>query len=736
MDIWRAAEILQRRKWLIVFSLVITSVLAFGATRLIGSRWVATARLLAPQTANNAGAGKDKEKDNEDSSPSTSKATNTLYNTILLSREVIEPAYKSVHEQLPDGIDLAKEIELNIVGPRLYEIQVTTSKAEKSELLANALAESFVKRNHSLNSEEAQKIVDLLKSQLKTADSELAKVREKYRSYSLAHKIIASSEEESKSAHAEIDAVRAKSNEVGQEIAGASARLADVERRLRDLAPAARPALDGPSAKSISAEIDRVGTRLAALQARYGAEYPEVKEALVTRADLIQRARAAQQTEEAIAAFERKAAQRTELQKSQADLQQKLSELKAQSGTLSATIASAEGRAQAARSLSDPYGSLASEVATRVEARASVMARLNNALIALDIAQRQNPIVVLERVSTLNPPINATAGRTVKLMALSMLCALLGSCAVILGLDSIDRRVKNIGEAEKSLPTRILAAIPQPESTLSYSELARISARDPRSLPAEAYRFLGLHLLTAAPPGMRSLMVVSAKAEQGSTTTITNLAITLAQAGHRVVLVDANMRTAELHQVFDIPNGFGFSDLLNDPTNSSFEKALLSTDVENLRIVTSGSVASNPWELFRSSNLMPVSRRFREIADYVLYDTPSGVMFTDALNLAPIVDGAILCVRALETPTGVEKRLVDLIHESNVDVLGAVLSDVPVSMVAGYENYRHYYAPQLPLSPMGLDAGPLAANRTGPLTAVPPALENPDDMPSFRREEM
>lgn len=735
MDIWRAVEILQRRKWLIIFSVVVTAILAYGATRLIGSRWVATARLMSPQTAKNATGNKENQDERDDRDASTGKATRTLFNTILLSREVVEPAYKEIKEKLPDGAMLSREVEFIVLGPRLYEIQVKTSNSEKSELLANALADSFVKRNSDINTQEYQKIVELLKSQLASADAKLENARKKYQAYSNQHKIIATSEVESASAHTEIEAVRAKTNELQLEKVAVAARLSDVERRLGELAPfflTPRPLVSGPHAKALSDELDRVGSKLATLQARYLPNHPEVKEATIARDELLQRTRAAQKTEDLIAVYEQKTSERSALQKSQAELKQQLDDLTARIGTLAVTIASAQNRAQEARSLSDPYGSLASEVTALVEARGGVVARLNNAQIALDVAHRENPIVLLERVGSLNPPINETAGRTVKLVALSVLCALLGSCAIIIGLDSVDRRLKNLGEAEKTLPTRILAAIPQPAATLSYSELARISALDPRSLTSEAYRFLGLHLLTAAPPNTRSLMVVSAKAEQGSTTTITNLAITLAQAGNRVVLVDANMRTAELHQVFGIPNGFGFSDLLTDPSKSSFDQALLTTDVENLRIITNGSVANNPWELFRSANLTPVSEQLRELADYVLYDTPSGVMFTDALNLAPIVDGAILCVRALETPTGAEQRLVDLIRESDVHVLGAVLSDVPLAMVAGYDNYQHYYAPQLPQSPIELDG----KHRPKPLVAAPANLGSPQDAPASSSEEM
>ena len=740
MDIWRAAEVLNRRKWLIIFSVVVVTVLIFGATRLTGSRWQATVRLISPQTASRVTSdGRDGNGGTYDVSDSDGKAARSLYTSILLSREVVMPAYEKIKEQVPSGSNPFKNVEFNIVGPRLFEVQVTDSKPEKAELLANALAESFVQRNHSLNTTEGQKVVDLLQSQIKIADAELAKARNKYRVYSRKHKIIGSSDDEAKSAHSEIDAARARRNEIAYELAATTARQNDNNHRLAELAPfftRPLPALPDRSSKSLSQELDTLGNRLAALKARYGDQYPAVKETIATRADLAARLQSAQYAEKAIALYDEKTALRNTLEKNAAELTPKIAELQAQNQTLDASIASAETRAQDAKGLSDPFGSLASEVAARTEARSSLAQRLNRALLALDVAQQQNPIVILESVNTLNPAVNITAGRTTKLLIMGALCALIGSCGIIVALDSVDRRVKNVHEAEKYLPARILAAIPQPETPVSYSALARISELNPRSLPAEAYRFLGLHLLTSGGASMRSLMVVSAKAEQGSTTTVTNLAITLAQAGHRVVLVDANIRTPELHQVFETENGFGFTDLLMDPTASSFEKALLSTETENLQIITSGSTPDNPWELFRSSNLKAVSRKLRDIADYVLYDTPSGVLFTDALNLAPIIDGAFLCVRALETPTGVEKRLVDMINQADVTVLGAVLNDVPVAMVAGYENYRHYYAPALPPLPaLALNDGRRKPAQIG--TSTNDALnEDEESLPPYHGREM
>lgn len=695
MDIWRAAEVLNRRKWLILFSMVVALVLAFGATRLTGSRWMATVTFMTPETSSLTSVT------GESRRPPTHQEMKTLeamYTAILTSREVVLPAYQKIKEDLPTDNGIFDSIELEAKGARMYEAHVYNSNPELAEKIANALADSFVERNRSLNTEQSANVVALLEQQLRELDAKLAKARRAYRTYSSKNKVLGNPDQELELSISEIESTRLKRNQVREDLASMTARLQKAQSDLAALEPTlrgARPDLTGPRAESIAAELSQVEAKLASLQGRYGNEHPEIKEARSARQELQSRLKIAQAEEVRTAEYAEKLAERAALQRTIREIQPNMAELEAQARTLDTTMVEIEGRLERSKALGDPFGSLASEVAMLVANRENLAARLNAAQMALDVTRRNNPMVIMSRVNELNPPVNVTAGRTKKMIILAALCALIGTSGLIIALDSVDRRLKTVNEAEQVLPARVLAAIPQPEGQLSYSELARISELQPRSLPAESYRFLGLHLLSAAGPNVRSLMALSAKAEQGSTTAITNLAITLAQAGHKVVLVDANIRTPELHQVFNTENEFGFSDLVMDPTVSSFEKAMTATSVPNLRIITSGRTPDNPWELFRSENLVGVSDRLREMADYVLFDTPSGTLFTDALNLAPIVDAAFLCVRAFETPSGAEQRLIDLVNQSNVTVLGAVLNHVPASMVAGYENYQHYYAPAL-----------------------------------------
>ena len=731
MDVWRIAEVLGKRKWLLLFSVVAAAILTFGATRLSGSRWVATVSFMSPtpplavngnQTSLSGEAAREEMKTME-----------AMYAAVITSREVMEPAYNKVREALPEGTHIFKDIEFTATEPRLYELRIYNDSPARAERIANALADSFVERNHSLSSQETARAVHLLQDQVHQADAALAKARLRYQDYSRKHQILGNPDDEIKVGFTELQAARLKQNQVQEDMATESTRLHYAEQNLAQVKqelsalPAAAPV--GPSAKALADELDKVDVHLASLQTRYGDGYPEVRENIEARNTLLERLRKAAAAEAAAAAVAQKKAELALAQKAAVEARPRVAALTAQAAALGATMTKAEGRIHEAKQLSDPYGSLGNEIASLTQSRSALLARLSNAQGVLDQAQQQNPIVIMARVSDLNPPRNVTAGRTAKVTTMAALGALICVSALLMALDSLDRRLRTVSEVELLLPTRVLAAIPQADSTFGYASLARVSQLQPHSLQAEAYRFLGLHLLSVAGPNVRSLMVMSAKAEQGSTTTVTNLAITLAQAGNRVILVDANTRTPELHHVFETENGYGFTDLLMDPTTSAFEQAIMPTETPNLRMITSGSAPENPWELFRSENLVAVSSRLREMADYVLYDTPSGVLFTDAFNLAPVVDAAFLCVRAQETPTGAEERLIGLMNQANVNVIGAVLSHVQVSAVAGYENYQQHYAPAtraLPTPPA--PSAKAEANRIGislPLLDIPATPSDP-----------
>ena len=630
-------------------------------------------------------------------------ALKAMYATVATSREVVEPALKRLNMTLPPD-SVLKRIKFDSSGERLFELQVTDATSSGAAGLANALADSFVERSHALYAQRSRKVVDLLTDQLRDADAKLHVARAKQDAYGAAHHFVGTLPEALKAAQLELEDAKQRRDTVREELAASQARLKDKDDLARQLAsePFARSQEAGDANSSAASgelgtlrdDLARTEKELADLRANHYDTDKRVIAALAARNEAKTRLAQSQSHSPHVVFVPRVSAAYETARHDASELRQEISGMNGQIAALDGNAARSQAQAENLKAQEGAWSALAADITARTEARANLATRLNAAKQAVDVADRQNPIMVMERADSFNPPKNVSTSQTKKFLLLGGLGAFVLTAGLILAFDSQDRRVKTLKEAELVFPTRVLAAIPQPLGDVTYAGLARATELAPQSLHSEQYRFLGLHLLNAEEK-VRSLMVLAAKAEQGSTTTITNLGITLAQAGQRVVLVDANMRTAELHQVFDLPNKAGFTDLLRKPTRETLDSILRPTTVPNLSVITTGMGAKNPWELFRSDSLQDASNCLHEIADFVLYDTPPAVMFTDAFNLAPVVDAAILCVRALEQPTGAERRLVDLIEEANVRVLGSVLNDVPASVVEGYDNYQHYYVPAM-----------------------------------------
>ena len=700
MDFWRTVDIIGKRKWLILLSGVVAALLMWGATRLIGSRWMASVDFVAPMK--NAamapvGVADSSEPQSGEGAAENAKADTALYDTIVKSQAVTEPVLHKLHIASLPG-NFLKDVEFTTVGPRLFQLQVTDANQSHAAQLANALADQFIVVNHDLQTLQAQKAVNLLEAQLSEADKNLKNAQAQYDHFQSQHQIIGDLKTNVDMAFATRQKAILSRDEAVSRLMDAQGRLHQKEAQLAQLPPLdpEEAIFANPQAAQLVAtqqgQLSQAEEQLATLRQRYTDRMPEIQAAITHRDALAaqlkqtwsQNGKALTGSHNAALSGLKQAIQMTK---------QDVAGDQAQISALNKEVQEAQQSIDKFKGLDGPLGTYTATIAQKTDARNSLSMRLNNARLSLDGVERQSPLVIMNRVNDFNPPVNMTKGRTLKLILLAVIAAMVCACAVIIALNSVDRRLRTVGEAELVLPKGILAAIPQPSGSVSYSALARITELQPQSLHSEAYRFLGLHLLTRPLPQIRSIMVLAAKAEQGSTTTLTNLGITLAQAGKRVIIVDANIRTSEIHTVFGVDNDYGFTDVLQSPSHETLERALHHSSVPGLSYITSGPTPDNPWGLFRSQNLIELSHLLHQRADLILYDTPSSLMFTDALNIAPVVDGAILCVRAYEPLTGTEERLVELLEEAKVTVLGSVLNDVPADVLAGYNNYQSHYEP-------------------------------------------
>ena len=197
----------------------------------------------------------------------------------------------------------------------------------------------------------------------------------------------------------------------------------------------------------------------------------------------------------------------------------------------------------------------------------------------------------------------------------------------------------------------------------------------PHSHTAEQFRQVRTRLSHAtALDTTRSIMITGPSPMDGKTTVAANLAAGLALNGRKILLVDANFRRPELHRLFGFANGKGFSDVLNG--TGAFEESVHPTHIPNLSVMTSGPKPMNATELFESQLLLDFIERALEEYDHVLFDSGPLLLASEAIALAPRVDGVVSVVRAHSESRGMLLRMRDTLRQVKAEHIGVVLNAV------------------------------------------------------------
>ena len=214
-----------------------------------------------------------------------------------------------------------------------------------------------------------------------------------------------------------------------------------------------------------------------------------------------------------------------------------------------------------------------------------------------------------------------------------------------------------------------------------------ITVADPRSPVSEAYRTLRTNLdFSSLDKPIKTMLITSAGPEEGKSTVLANLAVTTAQTGRKVILVDCDLRRPTLHNIFNLKNDMGLTTMVVD--DAAMESPpLQDTGVEGLQLVSSGPLPPNPSELLGSRRMEEIIAAFLERADVVLFDAPPVVAVTDAAVLATKVDGVLLVINAGGTKRDYARAAKARLEKVNANLLGAVLNNVRFDV-----SLHRYYA--------------------------------------------
>ncbi len=210
-----------------------------------------------------------------------------------------------------------------------------------------------------------------------------------------------------------------------------------------------------------------------------------------------------------------------------------------------------------------------------------------------------------------------------------------------------------------------------------------ITLTDPRSPVSEAYRTLRTNLsFSSLDEPIRTLVVTSVAPEEGKSTTIANLAVTMAQGGKKTILVDCDLRRPTLHEIFNLPAEPGLTNLLLEDRD---QQLVHDTEVEGLQVLTSGPLPPNPADLLGSQKIDQIISQLASSADIVLFDAPPVIAVTDATVLGSKVNGVLLVINAGKTRREHAARARELLDRANVRIIGAALVNAPKdSSIGGY----------------------------------------------------
>ena len=239
-------------------------------------------------------------------------------------------------------------------------------------------------------------------------------------------------------------------------------------------------------------------------------------------------------------------------------------------------------------------------------------------------------------------------------------------------VEALDRRFKNVAEVERALAIPFLGFIPH-HVLPKRRPPALITLQKPWSGAAEAYHTVRTWIQLAQPP-VRSLLVTSACASEGKSTTAANLAVSFAQLGRHVLLVDADLRRPSLHRIFGDIQSQGLTDVL--ARGVEWSSVVHEAPLDNLKILFSGACPLNPTELLNIARLKHLIEHWKARFDLVIFDSPVVLSIPDVMILAPMMDSVLLVHSQGRSTRAMAVETKRLLERAGAKLLGMIFNDV------------------------------------------------------------
>jgi polysaccharide biosynthesis transport protein len=346
------------------------------------------------------------------------------------------------------------------------------------------------------------------------------------------------------------------------------------------------------------------------------------------------------------------------------------------------------------------YSILKQEVDTAKSLYTDFLQKTNQAKV--QVAEQRPSIRVIEPAVVPTTPVGP---RRVRAIMIGLFLSLIAGTGLAFAIEHFDNTIKSVEDVNRYAQLPALGVIPSTvsnrrrlissgsrrEKIASSSQAAPLDSLislDARSSIAEAYRVLRTSvLLSTAGHAPKTILVTSSQPGEGKTTTTINTAISLAQLGARVLIIDCDLRKPTAHKVLQVEHSRGLSTYLS--RDVSIDEIIQPLPIPNLSIMPCGPIPPNPAELISSERMRGLLRALGERYDHILIDSPPLINVTDPVILSTLVDGVILVVHGGRSTRDVVRRARQELATVGARIFGVVLNNVDLRR-DGYDDYYYY----------------------------------------------
>ena len=571
----------------------------------------------------------------------------------------------------------------------IVDIDVTSPDPRVAALIANKHAESYIEWVRDNRIEQQARGLTFLRTQAEELRDKVGDLERELNEYAEANSIVALNKDENITVQ--------KMSQLNQLLTMATGKKIDAENTYKQAEAAPSAGFDDVSAQTMRTELANLQSQYSELGQKFTSNYPKMKQ-LKSQIDDLRRSIEGQRKQivlglkakaDAAADEEKRLREELEKQKSQAF---ELSKRQVQYNVLNRELMSS-------RELLQSVLKQIKETSLAVESNASNISIVDRAVAPLFASYPHKRLFVLIGLA-----IGAALGmglaflinyldNTVRTPEQLTEVINLPSLGVVPSFDSEKKRSRRDAPSRDILPDSDLDG--EESNALIAASSARSSImflKDPRSLASEAYRTIrtGLLLSQAGEPP-RTILVSSAQSAEGKTTSSVNIAVCLASAGGRVVIVDADLRRPSVYRHLGInPKSPGLVEVLTG--SHSLESVILPNVIKRLSVIPSGKIPPNPAELLGSLEMATLIDTLASMYDYVIIDSPPVLPVTDSVILSRYVDGVVLVVKGAMTPKKVVRDAKDRLRAVGARFLGAILNNVDISSGEYYYYNRYYYS--------------------------------------------